>query len=98
MANPLSQPNRRSDGKSEKAVTIKPHASTTDVRINGGPTSTGARSTGFSRSSPRPPPPRHPVRKRNVGLPPQPNQTASATPRADQKPPPPAPKIFPQSA
>jgi hypothetical protein len=27
MANALGQPNRRSDGKSEKAVTIKPHAS-----------------------------------------------------------------------
>jgi hypothetical protein len=29
----LDQPNRRNDGKSEKTVTIKSHASTTEVRV-----------------------------------------------------------------
>jgi hypothetical protein len=51
MANALNQPNRRSDGRSENTVTIKPHASTTDVRISGGPTSTVARSTAMAGSS-----------------------------------------------
>ena len=35
MANALNQPNRRSDGKSERTVTTNPQASTTDVRIKG---------------------------------------------------------------
>jgi hypothetical protein len=33
MASALHQPNRRNDGKSEKTVTIKSHASTTEVRV-----------------------------------------------------------------
>src|SRR5258706_141010 len=44
----LSQPNRRSDGRSEKTVTTRPQASTTVVRISAGPTSTVARSTAMS--------------------------------------------------
>gem|GEM_PF-5675543 len=38
MANALSQPKRRRDGKSEKTVMARPQASTTEVRINAGPT------------------------------------------------------------
>src|SRR5260370_157670 len=34
----LSQPNRRSDGKSENTVTTRPQARTTVVRISAGPT------------------------------------------------------------
>ena len=45
MAKALSQPNSRSDGRSENTVTASPQASTTEVRISAGPTSTVARST-----------------------------------------------------
>jgi len=48
----LSQPNRRSDGRSENTVTTRPQASTTVVRISAGPTSTVARSTASSGVTP----------------------------------------------
>ena len=44
IENALSQPNSRSDGRSENTVTTRPQASTTVVRISAGPTSTVARS------------------------------------------------------
>ena len=44
----LSQPNSRSDGRSENTVTTSPQASTSVVRISAGPTSTVARSTASS--------------------------------------------------
>src|SRR5665811_893618 len=50
IAKALSQPNRRSDGKSENTVTTSPQASTTVVRISAGPTSTVARSTASAGS------------------------------------------------
>ena len=48
----LSQPNRRSDGRSENTVTTRPQASTTVVRISAGPTSTVARSTASAEPTP----------------------------------------------
>src|ERR1035438_265891 len=45
IANALSHPNRRSEGRLEKTVIASPHANTADVRINGGPTRMVARST-----------------------------------------------------
>ena len=54
MAKALSQPNRRSIGRFEKAVTASPQASTIEVRISAGPTRIVARSTGFPGSSPGP--------------------------------------------
>jgi len=45
IANALSHPNKRSEGRLEKTVIASPHANTADVRINGGPTRMVARST-----------------------------------------------------
>jgi len=45
IAKALSQPNMRSEGRAENTVIARPQASTADVRISGGPTSTVARST-----------------------------------------------------
>ena len=47
----LSQPNSCSDGRSEKIVTARPQASTSEVRISAGPTSTVARFTPSAGSS-----------------------------------------------
>src|SRR5436309_11772000 len=52
IAKALSQPNRRSDGRSENTVTTRPQARTTVVRISAGPTNTVARSTATSELTP----------------------------------------------
>jgi hypothetical protein len=48
IASVLNHPNRRSEGRFEKTVTISPQDSTTDVKIRAGPIRTVARSTLFS--------------------------------------------------
>ena len=52
IENALSQPNSRSDGRSENTVTTRPQASTTVVRISAGPTRTVARSTASAGVTP----------------------------------------------
>src|ERR1700692_575865 len=79
MANALNQPNRRSDGRSENTVTARPHASTTEVRMRAGPTSTVARSTATAGSSCGWPSTPNRWRKWMVALKPNPNETVSAT-------------------
>jgi len=53
IAKALSQPNRRSDGRSENTVTTRPQANTTVVRISAGPTSTAALRQRRPASGPR---------------------------------------------
>src|SRR6476660_4570863 len=86
IENALSQPNNRSDGKSENTVTTRPQASTTVVRISAGPTSTVARSTANSELTPGVLSSRSRLRKWIVALSPRPNETVSATTLANWSP------------
>src|SRR5271163_2803664 len=86
MANALSQPNRRSDGRSENTVTTRPQASTTVVRIKAGPTNTVARSTASSGLTPGVDSSLSLLRKWIVALSPRPKDTVSATTLANCSP------------
>ncbi len=82
----LSQPNSRSDGRSENTVTTRPQASTTVVRISAGPTSTVARSTASAEPTPGLFSSLSRLRKWMVALNPRPNETVSATTLANCSP------------
>jgi hypothetical protein len=97
MANALSQPKRRCDGRSENTVTANPHASTTKVRITAGPTSTVARSTATARSSAGLSSRRRRLRKWIVALNPSPNETVNPTMLANCRPCPVAWRIAPDA-
>src|SRR5580658_3378903 len=86
IAKALSQPNRRSDGRSENTVTTRPQASTTVVRISAGPTSTVARSTASSGLTPGELSSLSRLRKCIVALSPRPNDTVRATTLANCNP------------
>src|SRR5271168_2624670 len=86
IENALSQPNRRSEGKSENTVTTRPQAKTTVVRISAGPTSTVARSTAIAELTPGFRSSRNRLRKWIVALKPSPKDTVSATTLANCSP------------
>src|SRR3984893_265396 len=97
MANALNQPKRRSDGRSENTVTTRPQASTTEVRIKGGPTSTVARSTAMAGSWSGRSSCRNRLRKCIVPLRPNPKETVSATTLANCRPSPISHNSVPES-
>src|SRR6185312_3741191 len=97
IENALSQPNSRSDGRSENTVTTRPQASTTVVRISAGPTSTVARSTASAELTPGLLSSRSRLRKWMVALSPRPNDTVSATTLANCNPSPSSHNTVPDS-
>ena len=86
IAKALSQPNSRSDGRSENTITASPQDSTTEVRISAGPTRMVACSTPMLGSSPGLLSSRRRLRKWIVALSPSPNETVSATTLANCRP------------
>ena len=79
IANAESHPNSLSEGRSDSTVTAKPHASTTVVKISGGPMSTVARATPIPASWSGRSSSRSRFRKWMVALSPSPKDTVKAT-------------------